>query len=210
MDNEAEGYIPTRAEELERLKHSRAADGGTMALLTASGTLQVEADSDQEEAGGDDEEDEAVLRLDTVASSAHSGVVPQQIVTLAAKPPLVEEDLEEVASQDEQEEEAVAPPAMVDFKPSASFVGPIEGYFFRRGPMGPGYYRDVKQSVAFNAAKATKQNIKLQGKLETEEGEEMRTILMSKKAKNLHSRMLHSNRQKKEAVDKLKRKRESM
>ena len=108
-------------------------------------------------------------------------------------------------------EEQAKPAAVAGFIPAASFQGAMPGFFFRRGDRGPGYYRDTLSSKAaeFNTDKTLKAQARDERKAETREAVEMRTILMSKKAKNLYDRMQHGIQKRKDSVARLERKRDA-
>jgi len=192
------GYVPDRAMELDALKRARAGDGGTVALLSATGALQREDAATSDDSELDEAEDDDDVNVEAPVALPKRPLPEEEDLDVPAQPAAAATKL--TAGERDAAAEA-------DFKPSATFQGPVAGFFFKRGPLGAGYYRDEARAVEFSAAQAIKSGVKAERKAETTEGEQMRTIVMSKKARNLHGRMMHSNAKKKEEVDRLKRKR---
>lgn len=218
VDDEAEGYKPERAKEIEELRRARAANGGTEALLKATGQLKKDDDQKDETNVAEQSDDEDTSDDDGEGDEEEDD--EEDIVKRMKKD---EEEVEEEKQSDEDDNREVKVSKPEPFIASTTFKGPRPGFFFRRGPQGLGYYlntssfssgsggeKSSKKVEKFDAEQDAKQNLKETRKNETKEAKEMRTIMMSKKAKHLYERMQYGINKKKEAVENLERKRDDL
>jgi pescadillo protein len=215
VDDDAVGYRPSRADEIERLRLARAGGGGTEALLEARGELpkSQQLQLQQQQITANDDMDD--MEKEDSSSSDDENTSDD------------DDAQENNNNEDDEESDEDQPttsntfasnnktntkqqPSSNDFLQSNTFQGPMEGYFFRRGILGIGYYRDVGMVNKINPEKMIKSYAKEERNKEESQAKEMRTIMMSKKSKKLFDRMQHGIESKKQNVEILKEKRRKL
>jgi len=240
VDDQSEGYIPVRAAEIEDLRRARASNGGTESLLRATGVLveqnedamnrnDLVASDDENDAELEDSDESEEEKSDSSADNDKTRTTAKSVQSQNRQQVIFEQpDSDDEGDNVVPEDNVMQPPKARSqelFIPSSSFAGARAGFYFRRGVLGVGYYCDSggairassTKSVAtleerrkFNVEKETREGDRQTRLAESTEANEMRTIIMSKKARHLYDRMQHGIAKKKTAVQMLEKKRRTL
>jgi len=189
VNDNVTGYQPEFAKEIEQLQAAAGVRNElkTPALLRDITRPITEDLAESEE----DEEEEYVNELEE---------------ELGSKRRRREEHSDESESESESETEKPTKKVKLDFEPSSKFSGPLDGFSFRTGEQGLGYYVDTNASrkVTFNIKSVVSNRSKRLAQQKEEHG--MREMMMSQKAKKLYGRMQHGIKEKQTTAADLKRK----
>lgn len=200
VDDNEEGYIPSYRDELENLKAASARlNDEEYASLGLLNNVEDDKAGKQpgEQSGSSDDEGDSEGATDSEADVEAERVEDS-------------ESVDEASEEEGQEEEKTSGPESSEpqFLPSKAFKGRKEGFVFKMGSQGLGYYFDKHHDKPIEFKTQRRISNRQRRKQEKNSMKDMGKIVMKKGAKRLYNRMQHGIKKKQNKVDALKRKRE--